>query len=67
MHGPIFLYMVKFYCAIWRTAKMTCFLFRGFNKSGMDYLKKMKPMLSDLNTYLTKVGFLDDSHSDVVV
>ncbi|XP_066934039.1 PRKCA-binding protein-like isoform X2 [Clytia hemisphaerica] len=27
---------------------------RGFNKSGFDFLKKMKPMLSDLNTYLTK-------------
>ena len=32
------------------------FLFvSGFNKSGFDFLKKMKPMLSDLNTYLTKV------------
>ena len=29
--------------------------FSGFNKSGFDFLKKMKPMLSDLNTYLTKV------------
>lgn len=28
---------------------------RNFNRSGMDFLKKVKPMLSDLNTYLTKV------------
>jgi len=28
---------------------------RGFGKSGMEFLKKVKPMLSDLNTYLTKV------------
>lgn len=27
---------------------------RGFNKSGVDFLKIMKPMVSDLNTYLTK-------------
>lgn len=27
---------------------------RNFNKSGMDFLKKVKPMLSDLNTYLSK-------------
>lgn len=27
---------------------------RGFNKAGIDFLKQVKPMLSDLNTYLTK-------------
>ena len=31
------------------------FIFRGFNKSGIEFLKRVKPMLSDLNTYLTKV------------
>lgn len=29
---------------------------RSFEKLGLDYLKKVKPMLSDLNTYLSKVG-----------
>ena len=28
---------------------------RSFEKLGLDYLKKVKPMLSDLNTYLSKV------------
>ena len=32
------------------------FCFRSFEKIGMDFLKKVKPMLSDLNTYLSKVG-----------
>jgi len=27
---------------------------RNFNKAGMNFLKKVKPMLSDLNTYLIK-------------
>lgn len=31
-------------------------LLRNFEKLGLDYLKKVKPMLSDLNTYLSKVG-----------
>ena len=31
-------------------------LVRNFEKLGLDYLKKVKPMLSDLNTYLSKVG-----------
>ena len=31
------------------------FTFRGFNKSGIEFLKRVKPMLSDLNTYLAKV------------
>ena len=30
-------------------------IFRGFNKSGIEFFKLVKPMLSDLNTYLTKV------------
>ena len=30
-------------------------LIRNFEKLGLDYLKKVKPMLSDLNTYLSKV------------
>ena len=28
---------------------------RNFERLGLDYLKKVKPMLSDLNTYLSKV------------
>ena len=31
------------------------FFLRNFERLGMDYLKKVKPMLSDLSTYLAKV------------
>lgn len=33
----------------------TFFFLRNFERLGMDYLKKVKPMLSDLSTYLAKV------------
>ena len=32
------------------------FVFRNFERLGLDFLRKVKPMLSDLNTYLSKVG-----------
>ena len=32
---------------------------RNFERLGLDYLKKVKPMLSDLSTYLSKVRILN--------
>ena len=41
-----------------KTSFLSC---RNFNKSGMTFLKTVKPMLSDLNTYLIKVIYLKES------
>lgn len=54
-------FLILFFCPVTDNIKVIIiFLFilflRSFEKLGLDYLKKVKPMLSDLNTYLSKVG-----------
>ena len=59
--GAVILAVLKFEIIIWYLSKSYLFIvsFRNFEKLGMDYLKKVKPMLSDLNTYLSKVRLID--------
>ena len=59
--GAVILAVLKFEIIIWYLSKSYLFIvsFRNFEKLGMDYLKKVKPMLSDLNTYLSKVHLID--------
>ena len=59
--GAVILEVLKFEIIIWYLIKSYLFIvsFRNFEKLGMDYLKKVKPMLSDLNTYLSKVHLID--------
>lgn len=59
--GAVILAVLKFEIIIWYLIKSYLFIvsFRNFEKLGMDYLKKVKPMLSDLNTYLSKVHLID--------
>ena len=59
--GAVILAVLKFEIIIWYLIKSYLFFvsFRNFEKLGMDYLKKVKPMLSDLNTYLSKVHLID--------
>ena len=51
--------LILFFCPVTDNKLLSFFLFilflRSFEKLGLDYLKKVKPMLSDLNTYLSKV------------
>ena len=53
-------FLILFFCPVTDNKLLYIFLFdlflRSFEKLGLDYLKKVKPMLSDLNTYLSKVG-----------
>ena len=46
--------LIFFYESCGGTSDVFFFL-RNFERLGMDYLKKVKPMLSDLSTYLAKV------------
>lgn len=59
--GAVILAILKFEIIIRYLIKSYLFIvsFRNFEKLGMDYLKKVKPMLSDLNTYLSKVYLID--------
>ena len=59
--GAVILAVLKFEIIIRYLIKSYLFIvsFRNFEKLGMDYLKKVKPMLSDLNTYLSKVHLID--------
>lgn len=59
--GAVILAVLKLEIIIWYLIKSYLFIvsFRNFEKLGMDYLKKVKPMLSDLNTYLSKVYLID--------
>lgn len=59
--GAVILAVLKFELIIWYLIKSYLFIvsFRNFEKLGMDYLKKVKPMLSDLNTYLSKVHLIE--------
>lgn len=59
--GAVILAVLKFEIIIWYLIKSYLLIvsFRNFEKLGMDYLKKVKPMLSDLNTYLSKVHLID--------
>ena len=59
--GAVILAVLKFEIIIWYLSKSYLFIvsFRNFEKLGMDYLKKVKPMLSDLNTYLSKVHLIE--------